>query len=123
MILRLALALLFCINLTSCASKIGSVGTSSDHHVKYSYMYFNDIVVRYISAQAENTIIINYASKVLQGNLILKVLNPDNSIIAELETNTQSVAEIKAVHAGVYQLVIEGIKTKGSYDVSWEIKS
>jgi hypothetical protein len=59
---------------------------------------------------------------VKSGTLSIQILDPSKTAVSNLTAGTSGTTEINADNGGIYQLVITGTKTEGSYNVSWSVK-
>jgi hypothetical protein len=101
----------------------GYSGSSVGKKIKGSYQLFDGTKIKAISAKEGKTIVINYASEVQEGELTISVLDRSNNLVVNLETNTTGTKEINSDINQKYLLVIKGTKTKGSFNVNWQIKN
>ena len=108
---------------SSCtAEMVGAVGSNGPNHAKESYHYLNGTKSIDIGTSAGQTIDVTYASTVKSGALSLRLLDPSKTQVADIAAGTSGTTEINADNGGIYQLVITGTKTEGSYNVSWSVK-
>ena len=68
-----------------------------------------------------DTIVVDYSSEVKNGELSMTILDSSGNLVANLETNTSGTKNLNPNTDENYKLVIQGTKTEGSFDVSWEI--
>jgi hypothetical protein len=97
------------------------VGSRSNSHIAYSYKYFDGTYPQKIHAKIGQTIIFSCKSDVFKGTLQLLVMDPENIMVSEFDSNTEVTKEIVAEKTGDYILNILGTKTEGSFSVSWKI--
>ena len=117
------LALISCLVFSSCdAEMVGAVGSNGPNHAQESYHYLNGAKTIAIGTSAGQTIEVTYASTVKSGALSLQLLDPSKTQVADIAAGTSGTTEINSGNGGVYQLVITGTKTEGSYNVSWSVK-
>ena len=106
----------------SCSSiEIGYVGSNIGNGINGSYKYFNGTKTKIIEAHAGDTIVVDYSSEVKNGELSMTILDSSGNLVANLETNTSGTKTLNPNTDENYKLVIQGTKTEGSFDVSWEI--
>jgi len=101
---------------------VGAVGSNGPNHTTESYHYLNGTKTVGISAGAGKMIDVTYTSTVESGALSLQILDPSKNLAAQLTSGTSGTTEISAGGGGIYQLVITGTKTEGSYNISWAVK-
>jgi hypothetical protein len=117
------LALISCVIFSSCdAEMVGAVGSNGTNYTTESYHYLNATKTLYINTSAGQTIDVTYASTVKSGALSLQILDPSKTAVSNLAAGTSGTTEISAGNGGIYQLVITGTKTEGSYNVNWSVK-
>jgi hypothetical protein len=119
----IVLTLISGVILSSCdAEMVGAVGSNGPNHAQESYHYLNGTKSIDIGTNAGQTIDVTYASTVKSGALSIQLLDPSKTSVLEPASDTSGTAEISSGSGGVYQLVITGTKTEGSYNVSWSVK-
>jgi hypothetical protein len=119
----IVLVLFSCLVFSSCdAELVGAVGSNGPNHAQESYHYFNGTNTFGISTSAGKTIDCTYSSAVKSGTLSIQILDPSKTAVSNLTAGTSGTTEINSGNGGVYQLVITGTKTEGSYNVSWSVK-
>jgi hypothetical protein len=117
------LALISCLVFSSCdAEMVGAVGSNGPNHAQESYHYLNGTKTIDINTSVGQTIGVTYDSTVKSGSLSLQIMDPSKTAVSNLAAGTSGTTEINSSNGGVYQLVITGTKTQGSYDVSWSVK-
>jgi len=123
-IMILALVLLTLTVFTGCDSNIQlmSMGSNAGNKINYSYKLFTGTHTKSIKVEKGKTIVIDYSSEVKKGELDLKIFDPDENVVLELETNKTGTEELIAEKDGKYELIITGSKTNGSFNVKWNIK-
>jgi hypothetical protein len=99
----------------------GYSGSNVGRKIKGSYQFFNGTKIKVINAKEGKTIVINFASEVKEGELTMSILDSSNNPVVNLETNTTGTKEINSDKNQKYRLVIIGTRTKGSFNVNWEI--
>jgi hypothetical protein len=97
------------------------VGSRSNSHITYSYKYFDGTYPQKIHTKIGQTIIFSYKSEVVKGTLQMQVMDPENIMVSEFDSNTEAIKEIVAEKTGNYILNILGTETEGSFSVSWKI--
>ena len=85
------------------------------------YQFFNGTKIKTISAKGAKTSVIIFTSEVQEGVLTISILDSNNDLVANLETNTTGIKEINSDKNQKYRLVIKGTQTKGSFNVNWKI--
>lgn len=100
----------------------GYAGTNRDGRMSYTYLSFNSSEKHTVELSAGDTLTLDIAAEVLEGNLVFKVLNPDNEEIWSLDTDedVNQTAEVSVDESGLYNLVVEGDQTKGNFKLKWE---
>jgi len=117
------LALFSCFVFSSCdAEMVGAVVSNGPNHAQESYHYLNGKNTININTSTGQTIDFTYASTVKSGALSLQILDPSKTAVSDLTAGTSGTTEISVANGGIYQLVITGTKTEGSYNVSWSVK-
>ncbi len=120
--LILILMIVSLVTFSSCSQTIGYAGTNIGNHISGTYQLFNGTKEKTISMEAGQTFEFTYNSTVEKGSLTITVENPDNKKVANLKAGVSASEEVNAEKSGNYHLIIKGDDTKGSFDVSWEIK-
>ena len=100
----------------------GYAGTNRDGNMSYTYLSFNSSEKHTVELSAGDTLSLDVSAEVLEGNLVFKVLNPDNEVIWSLaaEDDISQTAELSVEESGFYNLVVEGNQTKGNFKFKWE---
>ncbi|MNP87103.1 hypothetical protein D3C76_1877740 [compost metagenome] len=57
-----------------------------------------------------------------KGELTIKFYDPDNELLKDLSTNKSGNEEIGVDKDGTYRFEITGKKTKGSYEITYNIE-
>jgi methionine-rich copper-binding protein CopC len=99
--------------------EIGAISSNSSSKMKGSYSYFNGSKSHKVNLKKGEELTINYKSEVKEGTLVISILDSNNNIIKVLESNTSGKEKIKADSDTKYNIKIEGNKTKGSYEITW----
>jgi hypothetical protein len=100
----------------------GYAGTNRDGNMSYTYLSFNSSEKHTVELSSGVTLSLDVSAEVLEGDLEFKVLNPDNEVIWSLaaEEDVNQTAEVSVEESGFYNLVVEGIQTKGNFKLKWE---
>lgn len=108
--------------LTACQERAMWVGNSYPGNMEARYKYFNATEAVTFNLKEGDTVAFTYDSKVDKGSLSIKIVDPDNKTVMELQSNQKGTEELKAEKGGNYKVIIKGSKASGSYDVKWEIE-
>jgi hypothetical protein len=65
------------------------------------------------------TITFSYESNVNSGEISIQLLNPENEVVLEFETNKEGKLEQEITESGTYILSVKGNEFNGSYSVEW----
>lgn len=103
--------------------RVGYVGNNVGNQISATYQLYDGTQEKVIKVDEGQTILFSYTSVVEKGTLTIEVRDTDKDKIGELETNTAGTQAIMADKTGDYRLIIKGDDTKGSFDVSWEVKA
>jgi methionine-rich copper-binding protein CopC len=121
--LCLALSLiitLILINTDSITSlQIMSHSNYSSNKMNSSYRFFHGFKSKNVNLKQGEELTINYKSEVQSGSLTLKVLDSKGDVIKVFEGNTEGTENLKADTDKKLKIVVEGNKTRGSYEISW----
>lgn len=117
--------LMIVILLASCEKKLMFVGSnfSTKNKVEASYKLFTGTEERKVKMKNGQTLTINYQSKVEKGELTIKLYDPDDQLLKDLSTNKSGAEELEANKDGIYRFRITGDNTKGSYEITYNIKT
>jgi len=100
--------------------KIMSVENNTFNGMNGSYKYFNGAETRKIKLKKGDILNIDFSSEVSKGKLYISILDEKGEVIKTLESNTEGNETIKANNDKTITIRIQGEKTKGSYDISWD---
>ncbi len=122
----LGLLVLGSLLLVACSQsklQIGWVGTSTANQFSYRYETFTGTERKSIRLTAGETLALTYAVEVDKGSLTLAVQNPDGETLWEetFEEADDETVELNAEKTGTYKLLVQGERTGGSFDISWDI--
>jgi flagellar hook assembly protein FlgD len=99
--------------------EIGAISSNSSSKMKGSYSYLNGSKSHKVNLKKGEELTINYKSEVKEGTLVISILDSNNNLIKVLESNTSGKEKIKADSDTKYNIKVEGNKTKGSYEITW----
>ena len=109
--------LLFSFNLAGCSlnrsykeSENISSGSSTD---------WTDEKITECEFEKGQTITFSYESKVNSGELSIQLLNPQNEVVLEFESNKEGKIEKEITESGTYILSIKGNEFDGNYSIEW----
>lgn len=98
--------------------RIGWIGTNRNGHMAARYLFYTGEESKQIRGKVGETIHIRYNSVVKSGTLSMSVFTPDDSVL-QLPVNQLGERTLKIGEPGSLIIIIRGLKTRGSYDVSW----
>jgi methionine-rich copper-binding protein CopC len=118
------LSLIILTLMVACDKKVVFVGSSSstENKTEASYSRFTGTEEKKISLKNGETLAIEYQSEVEEGELAIKLYDPDNQLLQSLSTNKSGNEKVGASKDGVYRIEIKGNKTKGSYRIEFKIE-
>ena len=118
----LILLMAFSLLITGCSLRIGYKSSSSSSKMNASFFFLSETRKKSLSLRDGDTLIIDYEIRLEQGLLRAKVEDPLGHELMTLEPNTQGVREITIQEDGVYKIVIQAEKAKGSYKIQWRVE-
>jgi hypothetical protein len=116
------LLLLTLILVCGCNITMGYVGSNSGNQISGSYHLFSGTKTNTIEVHQGKVTFIHYDSEVKQGELTMKIFNPEKELFLDLKPNIAGTESIVAVGDDKYELVVTGTDTEGSFNVHWEEK-
>jgi hypothetical protein len=109
--------------LTGCNYRRGWVEVTYSDRLRATYSLFNGQNGATVGLAAGESVSLTYDLEISKGSITLQVIDPDRKVIWEedfCEDGTGSTS-IPAALEGKYQFVVLGEKTRGSFDLHWEI--
>ncbi|RCX07345.1 hypothetical protein DFR58_1564 [Anaerobacterium chartisolvens] len=85
-------------------------------------MYFDGTRYAKFNAKEGDSISFTYEFKVEKGELSIKIIDPDNETIMELQPNQKGTEKIEIKKDGDYEVVVKGSKAGGSYSIKWKLE-
>ncbi len=103
--------------LTACAS------SDVPGKLAYEYVAFSGVKTSEFDARAGEIIALHCDVVVDKGSLTILLVDPQREIVwgKEFDDDAEDVA-IDAIRGGTYSLVVEGVATAGSFDVTWKVE-
>lgn len=86
-----------------------------------SFFFLSETKKKSLPLENGDTLIIDYEIRLDQGLLRAKLEDPLGNELMTLDPNTQGVREITIQEDGVYKIVIQAKKAKGSYKIQWRV--
>ncbi len=120
-------ALLLALLLSACGNSSVAL-TMRETHIfdqwKASYTSFTGVKTHSFRADAGQTLVITYDVQVDKGALSLRVKNWDGASIweAPLQADQADTVSVALEQGGRYTIAIEGERTSGDWDVSWDLQ-
>lgn len=104
--------------LTACAS------SDVPGKLAYEYVAFSGVKTSEFDARAGETIALHYDVVVDKGLLTILLVDPQREIVwgKEFDDDATEDVAIDAIRGGTYSLVVEGVATAGSFDVTWKVE-
>ena len=109
--------------LTGCNYRQGWVEVTYSDRTQATYTLFNGQKEQVINLEAGEGLTLAYDLAIAKGSLTLQIVDPDRTVVWEgsfTETSTGDTS-FTVANEGVYRLVISGNRTRGSFDLHWEI--
>ena len=101
----------------------GASGSLKPGHMTYHYDTFNGLAREYTNASTGQTITVDFALHATKGSLAAEVLDPAGNVVwnmsAPADQDQNGTKTIPVTLTGKYQVVLIGLGTGGSFDVSW----
>jgi hypothetical protein len=101
--------------------RVGFAGVNAPGHLAARYQYLDDTIDRQITVDAGEMIVLEYELHTTEGQLVLEIFSPNGERLMHMEGNDAGRAEIDAPFAGTYRLEINGDKTRGAYELHWDV--
>ncbi|WP_170138281.1 hypothetical protein [Anaerobacterium chartisolvens] len=114
--------IIICGMLSACQTSIFWVGNNYPGNMEASYMYFDGTRYAKFNAKEGDSISFTYEFKVEKGELSIKIIDPDNETIMELQPNQKGTEKIEIKKDGDYEVVVKGSKAGGSYSIKWKLE-
>lgn len=103
-----------------------SSGSTQPGHIAYQYNTFNGLAREKSQVSAGQTIQLKYVADVTKGSLSMEVKDPTGATLWRINVpehqTRQSTSQIPAHRTGLYQFVVTGLDTGGSFDLSWHLR-
>jgi hypothetical protein len=103
-------------------SERAAIEYSTGNKWNESYSYLNGTKSNKIKLKKDQTLNIEYSSSVKEGSLKILLQDADGNNIANLLDDPSGLFKYKAEKDGRYIIKIVGDKTKGEFNIKWEIK-
>jgi hypothetical protein len=101
-------------------------GSLNPGHMTYRYTTFSGLAREKTDLAAGQTIHLSFASHVTKGSLSFELKDPVGASVWRVNVPQQQdrsgTASIPAARSGAYQVVVTGLDTGGSFDVSWSAR-
>lgn len=107
---------------TGCTKKVMWVGNNLPGHMTASYKFFSGVDTGRINAEPGEVIVMQYNSKVKEGELLITIINKKGERIEDIPVDEEGIVEVPIEDEGKYRIKVEGKDTKGSFDLKWETK-
>lgn len=117
--------LIFCLLVSGCAKsssvRLWWLGKTIDQGYQAIYWLFDGNQVFIISAEAGQTLTVDYDVKVNKGTLDLKLNSPSGDTIwsTRLNATEASSTEVVLENSGQYTLQVVGEDNRGSFKIHW----
>ncbi len=102
---------------------VSASGSLKPGHMTYHYGTFNGLARERTEVTAGQSIALDYTLHATKGSLAAEVVDPDGNIVWNLSVpqnqDRNGTATIPVTTTGKYQVVLIGLSTGGSFDVSW----
>jgi hypothetical protein len=102
---------------------VGASGSLKPGHMTYHYGTFNGLAREGTNATAGQTITVDYALHATKGTLAAEAVDPVGNIVWSIsvpqDQDRNGTATIPVTTTGKYQVVLIGLSTGGSFDVTW----
>jgi hypothetical protein len=121
-VMLLALAVVSCNSSSFSGFKQNYSGTNTNNEITATYELLDGTQTKDIPVKDKDVINFKYSSTVEEGELSITVEDADKEQVTEFASGTSGEAIIGADKDGDYRLVIRGKNTRGSFNISWEVK-
>jgi hypothetical protein len=121
-VMLLALAVVSCNGSSFSGFKQNYSGTNTNREITATYELLDGTQTKDIPVKDKDVINFKYSSTVEEGELSIMVEDADKEQVTEFASGTSGEAIIGADKDGDYRLVIRGKNTRGSFNISWEVK-
>jgi hypothetical protein len=105
---------------------IGASGSLKPGHMTYHYRTFNGLAREKTNATAGETITVDYKLHATKGSLAAEVVDPVGNVVwsvtAPQNQDRTGTQLIPVSTTGKYQVVVLGLDTGGSFDLTWSAK-
>jgi hypothetical protein len=99
-------------------------GSEHPGHISRSYRTFNGLVRERTVVREGQVLALTYSARVGKGSLSIEVKDPTGRDLWRVnvpqDEQTDGIKTLVAGQAGTYQIVVTGLDTGGSFDLSWE---
>jgi hypothetical protein len=113
--------------ISSCATstmKIGYVCLNKPQKLDCHYQQFTGKEVGGMQLQRGESFELRYDIQVESGTLLIEILSPDRTNLwdSKFGESKASSAYVQIEQDGLHQLVIQGEKTRGAFQIEWKIE-
>lgn len=99
-------------------SKVRYVGSNLGNHISAKYDFFNASEEREVKLKKNSKLRVKRNSQVKRGQLKMYLINEEDKVVHEFLENVQEVINIDL--DGSYKFLVEGMYTKGNFEIEWE---
>lgn len=121
-----AFTVLFVLGVCSCQTsnvRIGWAGSNIPGNIAYSYTRFTGEETDYFVAASGQKLILEYTAEVHEGSLDMQIEGTEQQVLwgNYLEQSAEDEIEIYLEEPGMYQVIIKGNDTEGSFRITWQL--
>jgi hypothetical protein len=118
--------LLIAVSLAACgiaAKRLGWTCMNSLNELDCKYQLFTGQEVEGISLKKGESLEITADVQVEDGELMVNIQNPDGDFIwdPDFPGTSSDTFKFQAAEGGLYRLIVEGIETRGSFNINWQV--
>lgn len=106
----------------SCFTNM-STEYSTFNSLNMKYGYLNGTKHKNIKLSSGDELTITYSSKVEKGSLEIFLLDPEKQSVKNILDDNSGKFKYMVKKSGKYSLKVVGNKTKGQFNLSWDIKN
>ncbi len=103
-----------------------SSGFDRPAHIKHSYRTFVGLVRKEVTIEKGGALDVDYAATVTKGSLSIEVKDPTGNDLWRVnvpdDQHTNGAKTVVAGQTGSYVIVVTGLETSGSFDLSWGVQ-
>lgn len=107
--------------LAGCDLRIGHFSRTSTKKTAASFFYSSSTKNISIKLKSGDVITFDYEVKEKKGSLVATFEDSSENVIYSFEPNSDGIEEIKIDKDGIYKLIIDTDKARGSYRFEWTI--